>query len=433
MKTEAILITCGLALYSLSCLCMHADDGKPRVIVTTDGEIDDKTSFIRYLMYSNEFETLGLIYGNSKWQIHGHGTVWMQETIDVWNGIRDNLLLHQDGYPTAEELKAVCFAGNMDVNYLHHTGPLESEGARHIIRVLLDPDPRPVWVQAWGGTNTIAQALSILDAEFGEKEIAHAHGKLKLFAIADQDDTAAWIRANYPQVFYIQCHQFTALNYQHEGHPYSDHAIFSEAWTRENVKDHHGPLGALYPQTYFSEGDSPAFFHLIGNGLRAETDPTWGGWGGRFMQYEGQSFYSDAVDEGDRLHGQWIWLIDIQNDFAARMDWCLKSVEEANHYPVIGGNLPDVLQVKAGDRVELDATGSTDPDGDAIAYHWWHYRFAGTQPYPEEIPIQHSTEAKVTVEIPADASGKVIHLILTLSDDGEPMLKRYKRIVLEVK
>jgi hypothetical protein len=51
---------------------------KPRVIVTTDGEIDDKTSFVRFLMYSNEFETEGLIYGNSKWQRHGHGTVWMQ-------------------------------------------------------------------------------------------------------------------------------------------------------------------------------------------------------------------------------------------------------------------------------------------------------------------------------------------------------------------
>ena len=82
---------------------------KPRIIVTSDGEIDDECSMIRFLLYSNEFDIEGLIYGNSKWQRHGHGTVWMQETIDEWASVLDNILMHQEGYPDPEYLKSICF------------------------------------------------------------------------------------------------------------------------------------------------------------------------------------------------------------------------------------------------------------------------------------------------------------------------------------
>ncbi|HSM48310.1 MAG TPA: nucleoside hydrolase-like domain-containing protein, partial [Draconibacterium sp.] len=110
---------------------------KPRIIVTTDGEIDDKTSFMRFLLYSNEFDIEGLIYGNSMWQKHGHGVVWMQEMIDEYGKIRPNLLKHLPGYPTVDELKKIIYAGNMEEKYLDYSGPLETEGAKHIINILL--------------------------------------------------------------------------------------------------------------------------------------------------------------------------------------------------------------------------------------------------------------------------------------------------------
>ena len=31
----------------------------------------------------------------------------------------------------------------------------------------------------------------------------------------------------------------------------------------------------------------------------------------------------------------WRWLIDVQNDFAARADWCIKDYASANHHPII--------------------------------------------------------------------------------------------------
>ncbi|NDE60986.1 MAG: DUF1593 domain-containing protein, partial [Cyclobacteriaceae bacterium] len=46
---------------------------KPRTIITTDGEIDDVDSFIRLLLYANEFRIEGLIYSSSMWHYKGDG------------------------------------------------------------------------------------------------------------------------------------------------------------------------------------------------------------------------------------------------------------------------------------------------------------------------------------------------------------------------
>ncbi len=46
---------------------------KPRTIVTTDGEIDDVDSYIRMLLYANEFNIEGLIYNSSMWHYKGDG------------------------------------------------------------------------------------------------------------------------------------------------------------------------------------------------------------------------------------------------------------------------------------------------------------------------------------------------------------------------
>ena len=420
-----------LLLGILANMSILAQTPLPRVIVTTDGEVDDKSSFVRYLMYCNHFDTEGLIYTNSKWQKHGHGVVWMQEYIDLWSKYRENLLKHESGYPTAEELKSVIYAGNMDVKYLHYHDALETEGARRILNVLLDNDPNPVWIQAWGGTNTIAQALSILKRDYTQEEVNKALSKLRIYAIDDQDETGVWIRTEFPQVFFIRSWQFTALNYQHEGHPYSNDSIFSENWMLENVKNEHGDLGASYPQSYFSEGDSPAFFYLINNGLYAPEHPEYGCWGGRFVKTS-NNFYTDAVDDGDILHGQWIWLKDIQNDFAARMDWCVSSYKEANHYPVISKKIPSKISVKAGETIQVSAKGCKDPDKNKLFYEWEHYQYAGTNPYPHKISIKGCKTSQITLHIPEDASGKNIHLILSVRDDGKPSLVSYKRIIVSV-
>src|SRR6476659_7420945 len=51
---------------------------KPRVVVTTDPELDDSNSLLRYLLYSTDFRTEGLVYASSQfhWQGDGTGKKW---------------------------------------------------------------------------------------------------------------------------------------------------------------------------------------------------------------------------------------------------------------------------------------------------------------------------------------------------------------------
>ncbi|MCW9707948.1 hypothetical protein J6I44_13860 [Aliifodinibius sp. 1BSP15-2V2] len=79
----------------------------------------------------------------------------------------------------------------------------------------------------------------------------------------------------------------------------------------------------------------------------------------------------DAHDDNNTHKTLWRWIPDVQNNFAARMDWTVQSYEEANHAPVID-RVTSAESIKPGEQVELNAT-ATDPDGDNIYYHWWHY------------------------------------------------------------
>src|SRR4051812_47793589 len=47
---------------------------KPRVVVTTDPELDDSNSLLRFLLNSTDFRTEGLIYASSQFHWKGDGT-----------------------------------------------------------------------------------------------------------------------------------------------------------------------------------------------------------------------------------------------------------------------------------------------------------------------------------------------------------------------
>jgi len=403
---------------------------KPRVIVTTDGEIDDRSSFIRYLLYTNNFNTEAIIPTNSKWQLHGHGRDWIFKQLHAYQKVFLNLRKHDQNYPHPNQLRNSIFLGNEDINKLHYVGPdNDTEGSKRIIRILLKDDPRPVWVLAWGGTNTIAQALWRLKESFPEESYKLAAEKIRIYAISFQDSTGNWIRENCPEALMIRDYQFMCINYQHEGHPYSDHFIFDPAWITENVKTDHGPLGALYPQTYQSEGDSPSFFHLMNTGLRSTANPAYGGWGGRHIR-ESDNFWVDAKDDGDKLKPLWRFLLDISNDFAARMDWCVNDFENANHPPVavVEGNIDRT--VPPGQDIVLDAGASHDPDHDQLSFKWWQYKDAGSAKSDIEFRTSGSGE-KAKIVVP-DEPGKSAHIILEVTDNGSPKLKHYQRIILNI-
>lgn len=82
------------------------------------------------------------------------------------------------------------------------------------------------------------------------------------------------------------------------------------------------------------------------------------------------------------------WSDALQNDFAARANWCVKSYKDANHPPVV--KLTNALDINAkpGGKINLSAKGTSDPDGDKLSYKWWQYQEVGT--YGGQIQIENA-------------------------------------------
>jgi hypothetical protein len=209
------------------------------------------------------------------------------------------------------------------------------------------------------------------------------------------------------------------------------------------------------------EGDTPSFLNLINNGLGDPEHPDWGSWGGRYELYtprmqkwylypETRPIWTDAIDEvwgiDSRWHSGnhetiWRWREAYQNDFAARMDWTILPVEKANHPPVVKIDHEMHLVAKPGERINLSAKNSSDPDGDALSYKWFFYNEAGTFPVasatsgqPIEIKNFDQPEAWFVVPISrvmAPGTG-TIHIILAVTDHGSPRLTRYQRVIVTV-
>ncbi len=128
------------------------------------------------------------------------------------------------------------------------------------------------------------------------------------------------------------------------------------------------------------------------------------------------------------------WREAYQNDFAARMRWCLLPFEEANHNPIaiIGSDATTavvVKKVKPGETITIDASKTFDPDGDNLSFHWWIYGEIST---PGAV-LQHTGNGQAELKIPESSSKGQIHLILEVKDHGDPELFAYRRLVLNIK
>ena len=80
----------------------------------------------------------------------------------------------------------------------------------------------------------------------------------------------------------------------------------------------------------------------------------------------------------------------------------------------------------------MDASKSSDPDGDQLNFRWWQYAEAGS--YKGNVALDGSDQAHASFIIPADAkSGDTLHFICDVTDNGTPALTRYQRVVVTVK
>lgn len=426
------------------------NDDRPRVIATTDGEVDDRSSMIRFLLYSCDFDVEGIVQVNSRYQKSGHSDKkWIEAQLYTYEKLLPNLRKHNPNYPDADHLRSVMRVGNENRNDLYVAPPdmatKNTAGAQMIIDTLLDDDPRPVHVLSWGGANTTASALWKLKTEYPKDQFEYAASRIRIYCIWYQDGGGKWIQENIFEAYINEAYRWDNVwdyeSYDHarrKGKMSSNPPFVQEymkpAWLNKHVKTNHGPLGAMTPQKYISEGDTPSFLHLVNNGLKSHIDYTLGGWGGR-SAYDDPTYPNHITDkaiddDGNRNKMYWRWVPAAQNDFAARMDWCVKDFEHANHAPVAEVKGALTRNSKPGETVTLSAT-ATDPDGDSLTCKWWQYVDADS--VAASVIIVNSDSLDNASFIVPDEPGKQVHIILEVTDNGEPSLVGYRRVICNIK
>ena len=139
----------------------------------------------------------------------------------------------------------------------------------------------------------------------------------------------------------------------------------------------------LEPYDFISEGDSPAFLHLVDVGLQNLEHPEYGGWGGRLVQLDiTLPFWSDGeytaeynpfAKTMDLSYAQTRWIPAIQNDFAARADWCISDYSSANHAPSF--KLAETkIKVRPSEQNQIELKYTVDdPDADQWTISYFFY------------------------------------------------------------
>ncbi len=506
----------------LGLAAMGSAQEKPRVVVTTDPELDDANSLIRYLLYSTDFRTAGLIYTSSGFHWKGDGTgkklsvpnreysrwglnlcpcaSWRwapdEHYIDIavatYAQVYPNLRVHNPNYPTPAELQSKIRWGNVEFD-----GDISQDtpGSDLIKALLLDDEPGPVYLLAWGGQSTIARALKSIQLQYsGTPQWRAVYQKVSRKAIlspsGDQDDTyATYIHPNWPDIRTLPAGVGgVPLGYEAQVTVSAEDSVYySTDWTRENISSR-GAFGALYrvwgdgkqmvkgdsfdyfglsgytadqlkakgyivwtpprPKGEFlGEGDTFTYLNLIDNGLRGYEAGTPGGWAGHGASAAtaatGQSplpritinSYDDLLRlqeaRGRSPSPDPDFIPAAQYGLAARLLWSVTPT-------YAGANHEPRVSVRGSTSVSarpgetIRLEGLTsDPDGDAVTVRWWQWQDVGT--YPGKVTLSNPTALATSVQVPTDAAqGQTIQLVLEATDNGTPALTRYQRVVVIV-
>ncbi len=491
MKKPAITIITLLAIL-ISCQMQPSaekptDQERIRTIILTDMTHDDGNSLIRYLYYSSWFDLEAMIVTNQLPDFNHDDTGPWDKAMGILDAYREELpqlRRHDPNLPGYEELMTVTKQGrgalpiiwltntlefsnwigdryvtsSWDSIYFHdwigegltpHGEPKDSEGSDFLVQAFEKDDDRPIFVQAWGGTITFVQALHRFRQKHGEEKFRELLPKIHLYGILFQDITFEYF-ASFEKMQNETCAGFgTAIpTYGKEpvelgmalhenGHfwyyVWSDEPGYQRPVSSQMVNGH-GPMSDIYDDG--GEGDTPAFLYLISSmlGLNDHLDPTQGSWGSMFKPM-GANFSDRYYSTCDvPLSELTRWIPAATNSFKNRLLWSVKEPGEVNREPVAvvnddQSNKIISIAAKPGQTITLDASGSFDPDGDELAFHWFRYDKADS--YNGDIPISNPADDLQQITVPEDLGNANIHLVLEVTDNGEPQLVSYRRVIIE--
>jgi hypothetical protein len=363
---------------------------RPRVLILTDigQDPDDTQSLIRTLLYANDLSIEGIVatYRPSR----PVASDIVRSVITAYDKDLPKLLLHDIRYPKANALLARVKDG------LASNDPIgagfDTAGSDHII-ASVDASSQPLWVLVWGGSRELAQAIYKVRNTRSASSFVSFQNKLRVYSIDWSQYSAApgnYLADNAKDMFWIVSDGYEGTRTATFRGMYllGDTSMQRSSWINDNIKNK-GNLGALYPlnttEDGMKEGDTPTLLHLLPTGLGIPTQPSRGGWGGRYAnepEYAAIStnIYTSRYQKDelggivDRRASVARWRPAYQSDFAARANWLVSAYADANHPPEARIDGGTTRTLRSGDLVSLDASSSDDPDGHDLTYRWWIYR-----------------------------------------------------------
>ena len=292
-----------------------------RVIISTDiggSDEDDIQSMIHYLLYSDLFDTEGIISSPT-----GKGRREdILKVVAEYEKDYSKLRTLSDKYPAPDYLRSIAKQGAVaaapDKGYSHST-----EGSKWIIRCAKKKDSRPLYVLVWGAITDVAQALG---------DDPTIKGKIRVYFIASwnqrQDQNAfRYIDTHHSDLWFIH-NNSTFRGWYMGGRQNSD--LGNKSFVDKHVKGH-GALGKYFAPLKggsIKMGDTPSYAFLL-RGVPDE--PVKESWGGQFVRKEGRpNWWVDDPDptvaEANRPGAKTVnkWRREYLRDWQKRMDRCVR-------------------------------------------------------------------------------------------------------------
>ena len=470
------------------------EDGKPRVIITSDLEIDDMNSFIHQCLFFNEIDLAGVVVSGSFCHFTGDGVHVQKEVMNHIQNREEGALEMASFRPQplnwlpdlwTNEYAEAYLVSITKIGNVQFEGDVreDTEGSDWIKAAILDDDERNLYILSWGGFNTVARALLSIYEEFAETEQWDAVYEKVCSKVLISGNGQDWtfndfIADKYPDLVLAHGNcgyagYSAALNAQPDAL-----YTFQAPWLKENIKFDHGSLMSLYKTVndgqhidgeedkyqfgetnivydkeyndfdFIAEGDSSGIIGLFsgGFGLRGFENGAFGSYGGRYgytkANGEDAGYLSTLPGgivptayvnpETNNIEKYNPYLLDLQLEWAARADWCVNTYENCNHAPVVTAAEKDIT-AGAGENVTLKVSVS-DPDGDSCSLSWSVDPTGGIYTaFKDDFFTWTAEGEEVSFTVPDDAvEGDCFQINLRVRDDAPAVMTRYAQFMITV-